>query len=377
MYPQRVNGDQYYDTNRYKKDSNGNEIYAKLKNNCQIYLEIDGLDIMAKKKIGPRRSVLYFAVDDKGHPICPRLVNDMKYIELDISYPENHIYIELYPKLNNKEYYIGLNGKCRYARNQFRIDYYAQNNYKDYYAFKINKEQDFIEFPKIAIGGQKVYIKEGTNYIYPFNITKLKPLYPKDEHLNDCYLSLGGKECFAIRDNKPFYAKTKDGQDILPLDTDNFHYYIFSMSGNKKIEIYPIRNKKEYYIDKNNCEIYAENLDDQFYARNEKNDDYFARKSQKPYYAVNGDRVQFYPSKRNVDNTEENFYLKEGNIEVIAKKLKSGQGYYAKNSKKKEIYPKSYEVEKIKSKPKMEVKDNYNFIEPTLINIIEHEASVK
>lgn len=367
MYPQKENGDQYYDTKSYRTDSNGNEIYARLKNNCQIYLTDEfGFDIMAKRKNAEQKVVPYFAFDEEDHPICPRLEKNMMYLELDISYPQK-LNLELYPKLNDKEYYIGQNDKCRYALSQLGYQYYARIKNKKYYAFEKNAAKDFIEFPIIAERGKKKYIIEDSNYIYPFNITKLKPLYPKDQYLNEIYLKLNNNECFAIKNNIPFYAKTKDGHDILPYDTKNEKYYIFSMSdNNKKIEFYPKKGKNDYYLVKDKCEIYAKKLDDEFYARNEKNND-----------GVNKADMQFYSSTRNKDNTEENFYPKEGKREVIAKNLKTGQGYYARTFKEKEIYPKSFEVEKEKSKPKTTVRKNYNFIGPSLTDIIEHKASIK
>lgn len=370
MYP-KLNGNQYYDKNVYETDSSGNEIYAQLKNGSEIYLQINGLDIMAKRINSKREKVPYFALDKFKHPICPLLKRNMMYLELNIPYPQNTQSKELYPKLNNKEYYIGTNSICRYAINQHFEEYYATNQNKMYYAFKINENQDFIEFPRINKQNEPTFIWEEDNLLYPFNLNTLKPLYPRDSALNEFYLKKNGKDCFAIRDNKPFYAKDNKRHDILPNDANYIPYYIFYMLNEKKYEVYPRRDNKDYYKDVNYFEMYAKKDKDEYYAKRENNDDYFALKTGFPFYASNGNKVEIYPSTHNGNN----FYLKLQKQEKIAINKRNKKGYYAKNFAEEEFYPKSFEDEKIKNIPQVQVKKNYEFIEPSLTDIIAHEAT--
>lgn len=373
MYP-KINGDEIYDTNTYKTDFLGNEIYATLKNGSEKYLQINEFDIMAKKSNLRGEKVPYFALDKFKHPICPRLKHNMMYLELDIPYPRNSHFKELYPKLNNKEYYIGKNEKCRYAKNETQEDYYATNENKMYYAFEKDDDTgDLIEFPTLNKKGEEIYITENDLFMYPFNLTKLQPIYPIDSESNEFYYHMNNRECFAIRNNTPYYAKNNKGHDILPFDTRYNPYYIFYILNEKKYEIYPKKNNEEYYLAVGYYEIYAKKGDDQYYAKKENDDDYFATDYQIPYYAVNHDNVEIYPS----NNLNNNFYKIHKKIEILACDNKTRQGYFAKDFYKNEFYPKSFQDEKMENVPKVEVKKNYDFIEPSLTDITTHEASVK
>lgn len=380
MYPKR-NGDEYYDTTSYKTDSSGDEIYATLKNGSQKYLQINELDIMAQKRNETGERVPYFAVDEFKHPICPRLERNIMYLELNIpyprkfqSYPNNFQYIELYPKLNNKEYYIGKNGQCQYATNENQEEYYATNVNKMYYAFQRNTIGEFIEFPRVDKNAKEVYIVENDQFLYPFNLSNLQPKYPKDLRRNEYYLRLKNMDCFAIRNNKPFYAKNRNGHDIFPNDTKRKQYYIFYILDGKKYEVYPKRNKDQYYLDQNSLKIYAKKDNDEYYAKKENDDEYFADEHAIPYYAKNSDYVEVYPSNSRKDN----FYKIIRKKEILALDKKTRQSFYAKDFAQNEFYPKSFEDErKPESPPKVKVKKNYEFIDPTLTDIITHEASVK
>lgn len=372
MYKKR-NGNEYYDTNAYKTDSYGNEVYATLKNRSKIYLQIEGLDIMAKIKNSEGKMVPYFALDEFNHPICPRLKHNMMYLELDIPYPRNFKSKELYPKLNNKEYYIGINKQCHYALNEHGEEYYAKNNNIKYYAFYENADGEFIEFPKQNKTHEDIYIIEENNFLYPFNLNKLQPIYPTDKQSKEYYLRLNDKECFAIRNSTPFYAKDKDGRDILPHDSTGFTYYIFYMLNNKKYEVYPKINEDEYYVNHNYIEIYAKKDKDDYYATKKNKCNFFAKHYHLQFYAKTGKNVEIYPSNNHGDN----FYKKIGKKEMIAKDLNNGKGFFARDCNQNEIYPKSFENEKEESPPIVEVKKNYDFIEPTLNDIITHEASAK
>lgn len=369
MYPKR-HGDEYYDTNTYKVDSKGKQVYALLKNKSETYLQIEGLDIMAKQLNSKREWVPYFAMDQFNHPICPRLETNMLYLELDISYPKNSENKELYPKLNDKEYYIGKNKACQYAKEENQEQYYAQNKEEEYYAFQINESGDFIEFPRINKNNEAIYIQEKDSFSYLFNLSKFLPLYPKN-NLNEYYVKVYGKECFAIRNNRPFYAKTGQGHDIIPRESNNLPYYIFYTDNGKKYEVYPKKNNEEYYLEYTSCKRYAKKDKDQYYAKKENQDDFLADEYTYQYYALDKDNVEIYPSKSNKNN----FYKKINNKEIVAKNKNLMKGFYAKDLDKNEFYPKSFEEEMIKIEIIPEVRENYEFIEATLLDIITHEAS--
>lgn len=373
MYRKR-NGNEYYDTNTYKTDSSGNEIYATLKNGSKIYLQIGGLDVMAKMKNSQGKMVPYFALDEFNHPICPRLEQNMMYLKLNVPYPSNAKSKQLYPKLNNKEYYIGTNQQCIYALDEYGEEYYAKNNNIEYYAFYKNANKEFVEYTRVNKNNENTYIKEENNFLYPFNLKTLQPIYPTDRNKNQYYLKLtNNKECFAVKNNTPFYAKDKNGNDILPYDFTGFTYYIFYILNEKKHEVYPKRDKDEYYLDYNYEEKYAKKAGDEYYATKKNKCNFFAKHYHIQFYAKTAKDVEIYPS----DEHGNNFYKKIRNKEIIAKNLKYRQGFFAKDHNDNEIYPKSFENEKEESPPIVEIKKNYDFAEPTLNDIITHEASAK
>lgn len=369
MYPKR-NGDEYYDTNTYKVDSTGKQVYAVLKNKSETYLQIEGFDIMAKQLNSNREWVPYFAMDQFNHPICPRLETNMLYLELDIAYPKNSKNKELYPKLNDKEYYIGKNKACQYAKEENQEQYYARNNNEQYYAFHMNDSGDFIEFPRINKKNEAIYIQKDNYFSYPFNLSKFLPLYPKN-NLDEYYIKLYDKECFAIRNNIPFYAKNEQGHEILPRGINKVPYYIFYTDKGKKYEIYPKKNNEQYYLDQKGYKPYAKKAEDEYYAKKENQDEYFAEEYALQYYAINKDNVEIYPSKSNKNN----FYKKINEKEILAQNKNLRKGFYAKDWDKNEFYPKSFEEEIIKIENVPQVKKNYEFIEPTILDIIAHEAS--
>lgn len=370
MYP-KINGDEYYNTNTYKIDSDGKEVYASLKNGSEKYLQFKGLDIMAKKFNLKREWVPYFAMDQFKHPICPRLETNMMYLELDIPYPKNSKDKQLYPKLNDKEYYIGKNRECQYALDEYQEQYYALNGNDMYYAFHFNDSGEDIEFPRKNKKQEDIFIVNNYYVSYPFNLSKFQPIYPKNE-LDEYYMKVNDIECFAIRNNKPFYAKNNQGHEILPRDSKNSPYYIFYMENSKKYQVYPTINKEQYYLQNKQYKVYAKKDKDEYYAKKENKDEFFADASNEPYYAKNKNEVEIYPSK----NNKNNFYKKIKEKEIVARNKRTWQGFYARDLNKNEFYPKLfYQIIENESIPQVEVKTNYDFIEPTLTDIMTHVAS--
>ena len=368
MYPKDIHGDDMYDSNEYKKDSFGNEIYAKSENGTEIYLKINGTEIVAKKRNSNGNLVPYFAKDTEGHPICP-FSPDMTHIEMDIPYPKNAENKELYPRRIGHEYYIGIHGNCKYARDENNEPYYAkQTGLEPYYAFKLNEKKDTVQYPIENNEGEIIYITRDDKIIYPENLTKRQIIFPLDSEGNPRYLEMNGKQFYAFSyGDGVIYAKNKEGDDILAAD-QGIPYYGFKMRKIGKQEIYPkLKNKNEYYLSHNNLKVYAKTPEkNEYYAQIVHSGEYCADNNGNEYYATNIDNVEIYP--RNKKGFQ--FYKNINNCELIAINKKTNEGFYAKDKKLNEFYPKNFILEE-----EINIEEKHNLSTLTLKNIISHNAT--
>lgn len=332
---------------KYKVDASGNELYAKSDDNSERYIKNGIFDVMAKKRDSTGKLNPYFARDKDGHPICPILYENMHCLELDIPYPKQNN-CELYPKLNDKEYYIAQNKICRYALDENGMKYYASYYCSDemnqwlkifYYAFRHDENGDIVDFPII---NQRTmtpfYITYKDRIIYPCSKTKRKVIYPVNIHGDEYYVEFGGKQCYGHIQPTinsaafPVYAKKKWGEDILALN-NKVPYYAFSMyKGAKKREYYPRKNDRaeEFYLKWNNHEIYAKNDNGEYCALDKK---------RHPYYAINNNMIEIYP----VSQLGKQIYRVENKVERVAENKKTKMGFYAKDQFLNEFYPKKFE----------------------------------
>lgn len=368
-YPRNQSGDEYYATNKYIKLANGNEIYAKKRNGDEFYLN----DSKTKKDVLALRIIAnkpqpYFALTKDGIPICPIVEDYMKYLKLQINYYKNENGKELYPKLGNNEMYIGFGDIQKYAKNENNDEYYAIRRNKMYYAFKKDKNGDDIEYFAHDHKGNVIMIDTGITIIYPINLKTKNPIYPVSGNGDEKYLVKNNKEIYGTNNLfLPVYAKKKSGDNFFAKD-QNESYYASFLKNNKMHEYYPkLSNKKEFYLEKGDKLLYAKHfLTNEYYAKDEIQNEILALNKGLEYYVTNINEDECYP----ITSTNNEFYRVEGNIEKVAFNKKTKIGYYAKNSKQTEFYPKNFnDIPDILIEEELEVSN-----EPTDDQIQTHMA---
>lgn len=331
-------GNEYYPLKTYAKDHENNEIYA-VKNGGQFYWANDlGVEVMARRYDTQQQLNPFFALDPKGHPVCPLASPDQTCLKMDIAYVRDSKGTELYPKRDGHEYYIDRGLGMVYAKDKSQNEYYARNKLgQSYYASKVDRNET-IEYPAKNSQGEPSYIVEGDRVICPINITLNRPLYTRNKAGKEMYFKNKDGELYGCNVSRlPIYAKDKEGNDYLATRNGSPYYSYYDQNG-VQYQYYPkLKNNREFYVTEGQKEIYARFDRDERYARSEAAADILAQENTIPYYATNQHNIEMYPLL-NGDHK----YRVENNVEQIAVNKTTLEGSYAKRQNNDEFYPMNF-----------------------------------
>lgn len=320
---------EYYAIKRYALDCVGCQLYAKDKNNNEIYLNIgtenDKHEVLAKTN----ENKIRYAKDCRGDFILP--IRDSKpYYFFDSSGPvfpmkDDRVYgkwnnCEIYPNDGTTDFYLtDSDGNQCYAKNTKGRLYYASR--------MINNH--LVQFYAKDKHNQDIFIYEG-DVVYLLNITLNKPIYNMVQDKEE-YIKMNGKEIYGRNlQSLPVYAKDK-GEEYLA--TDHVPYY----ANYKNTEFYPkLSNKRQFYRKINQKEMYAfRDENKQYYAKNEQRDDILAL-DDAPYYCQDL-KTEIYPKTKDNDQ----FYKIQNQVEIPAVNEKN-LAYYAQKNTGNLFYPIDY-----------------------------------
>lgn len=338
VYNRDSAGNEYYSLARYARHKDGYEIYALKANGDEFYLKNrDGTEVMARI-MSESGSIPYFARTSDQIPICPILHKNQESLRVDIAYYRTNQKGEIYPKRDNREYYIDDGRKMIYAKNEKNEEYYATVNNKPYYATKILENGDRVQYAITDASGKPKYIEENDIYIYPINITKNVPIYPVDATGKQIYLEKNNKQYYGFNTQRlPVYAKEQNHDDYFALDNKVPYYSFYEING-EQYQYYPkLKTKRQFYLKIGNKEIYAKFKSKERYAKSENaKDDILAVDNNIQYYATNENSIEVYPEAR-----QDQYYREENLVEKVAVNKTNQEGFYAK-TQESEFYPKNF-----------------------------------